>query len=82
MKEKWISVKEQLPPIAVEHRDCDLHWFASEQVLGFADEGVYVIVRYTSVVCGDVAWICAEGCEYTVTHWMPLPPVPDTEGRI
>lgn len=82
MKGKWISVNEQLPPLTEEFRYADLHYFSSKELLAFADEGEYVIVAYTESDLGEVAWVCSDGCEYTVTHWMPLPLPPCVEGLV
>lgn len=80
MKKKWILAAEQLPQLTEEFRYADLRYFSSKELLGFTEDGEYVIVTYTESDLGEVAWTCSDGYEYIVTHWMPLPSPPNVEG--
>ena len=79
MPERMISAKKQPPPLVEEHRLHDLHYYSSEDVLGYAEEERFVVVKYTESEDGDVAWVTEDGTEYGITHWMPLPEEPNPE---
>ena len=76
MNVEWVPVSQRLPELGKEQHYADCHWYESEEVLGFADEGLYVVVKYTDSGDGQVAWVCSDGCEYSVSYWMNLPKPP------
>lgn len=70
---QWISVEERLPEIE-EH-------YTSKTVLAYLDNGGYTFTEAEQTPFGDIGFSCERiamynGDEFTVTHWMPLPPPP------
>jgi hypothetical protein len=66
---KWISVKDRLPDL----NEFPSGYKSSNSLLGY-DDGFYSIVEYT----GDNIWRDEYSKMTIVTHWMPLPPKPET----
>lgn len=76
MSSKWISVKDQLPPITIDESK-DLN--ESKPVIGLLANGeVYKMAlnHWYESEPDEFGWHyhdCGEHCD-SVTHWMPLPP--------
>lgn len=79
----WVPVAEGLPQMHGEVYEGlgdngeDVTCLVSDPVLGFTDEGRYVVVKTGPVEWQrENLWWDEEGTTHKVTHWMELPGVP------
>lgn len=73
-KSQWISVDDRLPINSLEEMNGKKH--ISIPVI-VATDGM---VDYCEFHCGNAISFWTEfGCDNKVTHWMPLPPLPEGE---
>jgi hypothetical protein len=85
---KWISVKDRLPPFAqkvlVYHIGEEIYSFANKNMERQGAHGVMQAERQPSGISDGVVsdywtWYTSEPCYRTpesITHWMPLPEGP------
>lgn len=83
MVPKWVSVEERLPEMHQStYEDIDgMHKrYQSEPVLGVDICGEVAIVWHNRTDYGESYWEDEPGNIYEITHWMPFPEPPSTEG--
>lgn len=79
--QRWVPVTEKLPELHFEDAsDCgEAGWFMSGQVL-ILRNGVIEIGEYVEYSDDDAGWESDGGRCGEVTHWKPLPALPEEPG--
>lgn len=86
--QRWVPVTEKLPELHFEDAsdcfedasDCgEAGWFTSGQVL-ILRNGVIAIGEYVEYSDDDAGWESDGGSCGEVTHWKPLPALPEGSG--